>query len=503
MRQRLALLIAPLMIGLFAAPLLAPPAIAAAAKTTLTVDLANDAATLDPQLQWDTDSYTVYRNIFDNLLTRDSQGKIVPQVATSWHYTDPRTIVFNLRTDIRFQDGAKLTPADVAFSIRRITDPKFRSPQQSQFDVIRSAQVTGPAQVTLHLKTPYAPLLAQLVKLSIVPKAYVEKVGNTAFNQHPIGSGPYRLKQWQHGVQIVLAANDAYWGGKPPFRTVIFRDVPADSTRLADLRTGRADIDHQMTADDAKAIMHDKKLQVLSTPTERVGYLFMNAAHGPTKNVLVRRAIAMAIDRKTIIEALLQGYAKPVNILLTPASFGYVPDIPAWPYDPKQARALIKKAGAAGAHLTFLTSPSYNRQITEAIQQMLDDVGLKVSITQVDQPTFLRRRQGPPAGAGNLSQGLWSCACQDADGVIWPLFHSGSIWSKYSNPAFDKAVDAARTTLDPKQRLADYRTAFTILHRDVPGIGLYQAYAIYGARRQLQWKPTPNEAFFVKDMRWK
>ncbi len=497
MRRRL-----PLLVALLTVPLLTQPA-RAAGKTTLTVDLANDAATLDPQLQWDTDSYTVYRNIFDNLVTRDVTGKIVPQVAAAWHYVNPTTIVFTLRRDIRFQNGTSLTAADVVFSIRRITNPSFRSPQLSQFDTIRSVDITGPDQVTLHLKTPYAPLLAQLVKLSIVPKAYVEKVGNTQFNEHPIGSGPYRLERWKHGVEIVLAANGAYWGGKPPFPAVIFRDVPSDATRLADLRTGRADIDHQMTPDDAKAIARDPALKVLSTPTERVGYLFINAAYGPTKNVLVRRAIAMAIDRNAIIQALLQGYAKPVNILLTPASFGYVSDVPAWPFDPKAARALLEKAHAVGAHLTFLTSPSYNRQITEAIQQMLDNVGLKVAIDQVDQPTFLRRREGPAAHAGNLAQGLWSCACQDADGTIWPLFHSGSIWSKYSNPAFDKLVDAARTSLDPKQRLADYHAAFEILHRDVPGIGLYQAYAIYGARKQLQWMPTPNEAFFVMSMRWK
>ena len=115
----------------------------------------------------------------------------------------------------------------------------------------------------------------------------------------------------------------------------------------------------------------------------------------------------------------------------------------------------------------------------------------------------MRDRQGTPENAGSLGFGLWSCACQDADGTIWPLFHSGSIWSKYANPEFDKAVDAARQTLDEKLRLADYKTAFEILHRDVPGIGLYQADALYAARQQLQWTPTPNEAFFIMDMSWK
>jgi peptide/nickel transport system substrate-binding protein len=133
---------------------------------------------------------------------------------------------------------------------------------------------------------------------------------------------------------------------------------------------------------------------------------------------------------------------------------------------------------------------------------MLGDIGLKVNISSTDQPTFLKRRQGNPNEAGSMSTGNWSCACQDADGVIYPLFRSGSIWSKYSNPDYDAAVDAARATLDEGKRLADYKKAFQLLERDVPGIGLYQNVAIYAARKELQWQPTPNESFFVFDMKW-
>ena len=473
-----------------------------AQKDTLLVDLSSDVTTMDPHLQWDTNSYSVYRNLFDNLLTRDTSGKIVPQVATAWHYADPLTIVFDLRSDIAFQDGGKLTPDDVAFSVRRITTPDFKSPQLSQFDQITAAEMTGPAQVTLRTKTPYPVLLSQLVKLSIVPKAYVEKVGDQKFNQEPMGSGPYKLRSWQRGVQSILDASDAYWRGKPPFRSVVFRAVPDGNTRIADARTGRADITGGLTPDDAAALKSERDLKVLSVATERVAYLFVNAQWGATKDKRVRQAIAMAIDRDTIIKALQQGYANPVDILLAPVDFGYVPDVKGWPFDLARARALVKEAGAEGATIQFLTAPAYDRRLNEAVQQMLADVGLKVDIVSVDFPTYLKRRQGRPEEAGNLAQGRWSCACQDADGVIFPLFHTGSIWSKYSNPEFDAAVDAARTTLDEKQRLADYHKAFEIMRDEVPGIGLFQDYALYLARRELQWTPTPNEAFFIMDMKW-
>ena len=491
-----ALLAAALLTAIGAAP-------AQAQKTELTIDLAADAATLDPQLQWDTDSYSIYRNIFDNLVTRDAGGVIVPQVATAWHYTDDTTLVFDIRPGITFHDGAPLTAEDVAFSVNRIIDPALKSSQLSQFDQIGSAEVTGPAEVTLHTKSPYPVLLAQLVKLSIVPKAVVQKLGDAEFNQHPIGSGPYKLRSWQHGVATTLDAVPTYWRGAPPFASVVFRAVPDVTTRVADLRAGRVDLARGLSPDDAEALKSERGVQLLTIPTERVAYLSINALAGPARDVRVRRAIAMAIDRETLISALQQGYARPVKEVLTPANFGYTADVPAWPFDPDAARKLIKEAGAEGATLQFITSLVYDRRLNEAVQQMLTDVGLKVDIVMMDQPSFLRRRQGPAADAGTLSQGRWSCACQDADGVIFPLFRTGSVWAKYANPKFDALVDAARATLDADKRGRDYRDAFQILHDEVPGIGLFQDVAIYGASPHLQWQPTANEAMFVFDMRWK
>ena len=471
-------------------------------RESITIDLPNDAATLDPHLQWDTDSYTVYRNIFDNLVTRDASGKIVPQVAASWRQVDDTTIEFTIRPGLKFHDSSPLTAEDVAFSIRRIIDPALRSPQLSQFDQIASAEPVGD-KVILKTKAPYPALMAQLVKLSIVPKAVVERVGAQAFNLAPVGSGPYKLRSWQRGVATTLDAVPDYWRGRPPFDTATFRIVPDVATRIADLQTGRADIVRQLGPDEAVRIKADPKLQVLAAPTERIGYMFINALAGPTQDLRVRRAIAHAVDRKTLIEALLQGYGKEVDIVLTPANFGYVEGIGGNAFDPAKAKALLKDAKAEGAQLSFLTSPAYDRRLVEALQQMLQDVGFKVDIQTSDHPTFLRRRQGRPDEAGSISLGRWSCACQDADGVIFPLFRTGSIWAKYSNAEFDKEVDAARSTLDDAKRLTHYRRAFEILRDEVPGLGLYQDYAIYGARREILWQPTANESFFLFDMKWR
>ncbi len=433
----------------------------AAGKETLTVGLQSDPASLDPQVQWDTDSYTVYRNIFDNLVTRDADGKIVPQIAKSWRYASDTEIDFEIRSDVVFHDGSALRPEDVVFSVKRITTPAFKSPQLSQFNTIVDAKVAAPGVVRLTTSSPYPALLSQLVKLSIVPETAVKKLGDVDFNQQPLGSGPYRFVSWQRGVRVTLDANPAYWRGKPPFEHVEFRGVPDAAARVADLRTGKSDVIRGLYPDDTLSIVNDPNLTILSVPTERIGYMFVNALWGPTADVRVRQAIAHAVDRKLIIDALLAGYGKMVNI-----------------------------------------APVYDQRVVQAIQQMLGEVGLKVRISSTDFPTYLKRRQGNPEEAGNLSTGNWSCACQDADGVIYPLFRSDSIWSKYKNPEFDAAVDAARSTLDEPKRLVQYRKAFELLERDVPGIGLFQNVAIYAARKELVWKPTPNESFFVFDMKW-
>lgn len=196
--------------ALLAAGLLLTAAPAMAGRDLFVVDTVGSPASLDPHVQWDPDSYFVYRNVFDNLVTRDATGKIVPQIATSWTYESDTVVVLKLRTDVVFHDGSRLTPEDVVFSIKRVTDPAFKSPQLSQYDSIIGAEVTGPDSVKLTTKVAYPVLLAQLTKMSVVPRAVVEKLGNEAFNTAPVGSGPYKLTGFARGVRTELAAMPGY-----------------------------------------------------------------------------------------------------------------------------------------------------------------------------------------------------------------------------------------------------------------------------------------------------
>lgn len=479
-------------------------ALTPAGTRTLVIDLPGDAATLDPGLQYDTNSYPVYRNIFDQLLGRDAKsGKIEARIATSWKAVSPTEWDFVLRKDVKFHNGDPLTADDVKFSIDRILDIDFKSPQYQNLSPIAEVRVVDPATVRVVTKSPYPVLVAQLVNLSIAPAKYTREKGAAALNTAPVGSGPYRFVEWKKGESVTLAAAGSYWRGKPYFDTVTFRAVPERATRVADLQSGTADLAAGLITDDVKRLSSDAKLRVITGNTERVAYVAFNVlGKGPTAKREVREAIAAAIDPKKIIDTLLGGQAEPVRTLLTPLHFGYDASLPAFAYDPQKAKEALARAGlGSGVTVTFLTSPVYDQGIVQAIQGQLEAVGITVKIQSTDFPTYLKKIQGPEHDWGDIRFGQWSCACLDADGVIYPLFRTGSIWSSYSNPAYDVAVDGARNTLDEGKRAALYSTALRLLHSDVAAYGTWQVRSISGARATLDWQPTVDEQFFVFDMK--
>lgn len=469
---------------------------------SLTADLASYPASLDPGLQYDTDSYSVYRNIFDQLVHRDAKTReIKPWLATKWKQSDPNTWIFTMRKGVKFSDGTPLTAADAAFSIQRILDPKFASQQNANFSAIANATGSGD-RLMITTKYPSPTLLTYLTTLSVVPMAHVQKAGNEAFNVHPVGSGPYSFVSSIPGSQVVLKRNDSWWGPKPQIKDVTFRAVPSAASRVADLKSGKADIADSMTPDSATQLKGAGDLKVLSAPTERVSYLAFNTIKGgPTNDPRVRQAISLAINYKSLINDLEQGYAKPVNSVLTPLAAGYPKSLPDYAYDPAKAKSLIKQAGVAGKTIVMATSPTYDPQIVQSIQANIQDAGLKVSIRNSDQATYLKKVQSPAHDWGSIRFGQWSCSCLDADGVAYPLFRSGTVWSSYSNPQFDALVDRARQTIEAKSRTDMYSKAYQILDEDLPGIGLFQIESIYGASGKLRWTPDAQQSFFVSDMK--
>ncbi|MET3601263.1 ABC transporter substrate-binding protein [Martelella mangrovi] len=478
-------------------------AIAAQAKDTLTIDLVNEPATLDPQKQWNPDSYYVYRNIFDNMLTRDNDGEIVPQVATEWEQVSDTEVVFTLRDDIVFHDGEKLTADDVVYTIERITDPDFASPQLSQFNKIIKAEAIDDHTVKLTTDGSYPALLAQLVKLSIIPEHVASAMTPEEFNAHPVGSGPYALEAWNRGVDVVLKRNDDYWGDKGPFATVIFKGVPEAATRLANLQAGAADLVVTLDSDLATQLETSGKGKPLAVNTERVAYFALNSQQAPLDNPELRKAIGYAIDREGIVEGVLAGYPKVVDEMLSPAHFGYSGEIDGYAYDPDKAAEMIAAIGPdAEVEMQLATAPVYDQRVVQAVQQMLNDAGMNVSLKMTDMATWLKDQQSSNDVAPMLTFSRWSCACQDPDGIMYPLLHSSSNWSRVSDPEIDALLDEARSELDEEKRADLYRQVNEIAVDNAYILPLYQAAIIYGAAEALEWQPTSNESMFLNRMSW-
>ena len=477
---------------------------ARAAGDVLNVDLVNEPTTLDPHMQANHDSFAVYRNIFDNLVARDDDGRIVPQIATAWRFVSDTEVEFDIREGVVFHDGSKLTVDDVVFSVRRIIDPALRSPQLSNFNRITAAEPVGPGKMRVRTAAAYPVLLAQLVNLSIVPRAVVERVGQEAFIQSPVGSGPYRFVSWQRGSRVILAANTSYWGEKPSFARVEFSAVPDAATRIANLRTGRSDLAVTLNPDHVAELSADRRAQPVTVLTERVAVLRINTLAGPLADLRLRRAVWHAIDRDLIVQTLLGGFDRVVPIFGSPASFGWIEGVEGPRFDPALAKRLVQEAGpAAQRELVFNTAPVFDQRVVQAIQQMLGEVGLRVRIAMFDTAAYMRRATGNPEESGDLAMERWTCTCADVEGILEPLFRSTSTWARYRNPEMDRALDAGRSTLVPEERLRAYRQVYDLIARDVATVPLYQQAVVYGTARQLVWRPTPQEGMFVNRMRWR
>ncbi len=486
--------------GLLAGVALAVLALPAYARD-ITVDLSGEPSSLDPQVQWNPDSYYVYRNVFDNIVTRDNAGEIVPEIATDWEQTSDTTLALTIREGVTFHDGSPLTPEDVVYSVKRIIDPAFASPQLGQFNQITDASAEGNV-VTLTTDGPYPALLAQLVKLSVVPQAVVEEMGAEAFNAAPVGSGPYVFEEWNRGVSVTLTRNEDYWGEAGPFETAVFRAVPDAATRVADLLAGTADLVVGIDADAAAQLAGNDAVQVLSAPTERVGYMGMNLDKPPFNDLEMRRAASLSIDRQGIVDGLLMAGEVPLAQMASPAHFGYAEGIEPFEYDPDAARAITEaNPELAATPVTLATAPVFDQRIVQAVQQMLDDAGFSVEISMTDMPTYLADAQAEDrAERPALSFGRWSCACQDADGIAYPLLHSSSNWSRVADPEIDALLDEARVSLDEQVRLDAYAEVAQLVRENYYLLPMYQAAVLYGAASDITFEPTANESLFLNRM---
>ena len=464
---------------------------------TLIFGRGGDSTSLDPAVVTDGESLNVTDNIFDNLVTHKiGTTQIVPGLARSWTISkDGLSYTFELREGVQFHDGTSVDAAAIKFSFMRQKDKNhpaygFAGPyvyftSLGLDKIITSIHVDAPHRVTFKLSRKEAPFLATLAmqSLAIVSPTAVMK-HKADFGRHPVGSGPFQFKSWSKNQKIVLTANKNYWEKPPYLKSVIFRSIPDNGTRLLELMAGRIHIMDNPNPDDLEVVRKRLKDRVTinTKPGFNIGYLALNMDKKPFDNKLVRLAIAHAINKQGIVDAVYDGQAQPAVNPLPPSLWGYNNDISDHTYNPQRAKELMKEAGLAkGFDTTLWAMPvprpymPDGRKVAEVIQADLAKIGIRAKIVSYEWGTYLDKAQ-----QGEHDMGLfgWTGDIGDPDNFLYVLLDKDSAkkpaqnYSFYRSEELHQILMKAKTTFDQEARATLYRQAQKIIHGDVPMVPL-------------------------------
>jgi len=459
---------------------------------------------LDPRQGTDAQSERLGALIFDALVKKDEHYNLAPWLATSWEQPDPLTWVFHLRDGVHFQDGRPLEAEDVVWTIESLIDPKLTenltggqliSAKAGALGNVERAEARDQLTVVVHMKRPDAGLLFNMSDglFGVVPRGSGANLG-----LHPVGSGPYRFVSQVQDKDVVLERAPHCWSDAMPgnglraheIRRLQVNIVPDTITAALEVEKGSADAESNvLTLDMVHAMRDSKQVETSSGPGSNVWYLNFNTRDGALKDKRVRQAIAYAIDRPTIMEALWRGHARLATTLLPPGHWAAASDseIATYPHDPARAAALLESAGYhAGAdgvrlRLTLKISTDETARLTAiAMQQQVRAAGIALTIRSAEFGTFY---SDVTRGMFQMYMLKWVGSNEDPD-IFRYMYSSdrfppkGANRGHYVNPHVDALLARAATeTGSPEEvqarRRAEYVEVQKILADEMPSVPLW------------------------------
>lgn len=483
-------------------------------ETIFTFGSSGDAVKLDPADVTDGESIQRMDNIHEGLVQyKSGTTEIEPCLATDWEVSaDKKTITFNLRKGVQFHHGfGEMTADDVVFSFARQYDKNNWYHDKGEwaywhymFTDIESVEKISDYKVAVHMKQPNAAMLTSLAMFTvcIVSEDAAEEYGDDYF-KNPVGTGPFEFVEWVQDDHITLRAFDDYWDGRASIDQLVFRVIDDPSARLMALQTGEVDGIEHIDPMQLQTIRDNPDLTLMSQAGMNVGYIALNCGEGytdengngkwdageeaevpgvltvdgeePFQDIRVRRAIAHAIDKESIVRNLYQGAASVAKEGMPPVLFGYNNEIDGYEYNPTKAKELLEEAGYGdGFTVTLWHMGSTSRpyfpvptEIAEAIQADLADIGITVELFTEDWGTYL---QDTEAGKHHMAMLGWSGDNGDPDNFLNVLYSqdkavvgaAGNIGFK-KNPEFQELLDKALTTYDQDKRAEYYKEANKLL----------------------------------------
>lgn len=475
---------------------------------TFDIAIGIDLDTLDPAQMTTTTVANVVDYSVETLTKLDKKGKTRPALAKSWDVSDDgRTVTFNLREGVTFQDGTQLNAEAVKFSLERLLDPKVEAPQRAPYETIEKVDAVDDMTIELQLgrPTPALPSALSATTSAIVSPESVNKEGNSYGNiVHPVGTGPYSFISYQKGDRVVFERNDDYWGPKPHYERVVFRIAPEAATRESMLRAGQAEMIMLPPVPDLEALQKAPDTDVLMAPSDRTIFLAMQTPKPPLDDPRVRQALNYAVNKEAIIENILFGGAEPMDAPVAPIIEGYC-SVGSYEYNPKKAKQLLAEAGVRDLSVTLGTPTGrylQDRQFADAIAGNLRDVGVDAQLRTMDWASYLSGINVPLKQQKFDMHVLgWAPSFPDASQQML-VFRSdqrppnGLATAHYSNKKVDSLVARADQELDAEKRRQLYCDAWKIIWKEAPWIFLWvQKFPIAYSSDVTGISYLPNEKF--------
>jgi ABC-type transport system substrate-binding protein len=467
---------------------------------TLVVAIPQATVQLDPAIAG-SNGYGDILPLVDNItegLTRFKPGtiEIEPALAESWEVSeDGLQYVFTIRPGVTFHDGTPLDAKAVETNFLRQFDEDNPLHQESMvyagivFADVESVKATGDMELTVTMSRPSVLLPGNLAIFAagIVSPTALEAEGADV-GQSPVGTGPFKFDSWTKDVELVLVANEDYWGGgRPALDRVVWRTIADDTVRLSELQTGSIDVANQIDFKDAPDIEGDENLQLITGPFLNVQFLAFNQAIPPFDNPSLRMAVQQAINKESIAEVVASGHYTLGAGPIAPTLLGYDPSLAErYPYDPERAKSLIAESG-----LSDISFDLYNRANTfwpvlgQLIQSDLAAVGITVNLKSLEDAEFLDQ-----VNTGDVQAFLndWTWDNGDPDNVMFSLFtHERAVTRLgYKNERVNELNLEAQVTADPDARTTLYVEAQKLIMDDAIMVVLGYPEKAIGAQATVQ-----------------
>jgi peptide/nickel transport system substrate-binding protein len=487
----------------------------------LRIGLSSNPQSADPHFFNNDAMSAMLSHVYETLITLDPETKLVPGLATSWRAVNDNTWEFKLRPGVKFHDGSPLTANDVVFSLSRPATIINSPSSFVQFTRnITNTKVIDDTTLLLTTATP-APLLPNdLTRIFIVSRKAAEKATTDDFNQNKVaaGTGPFKMVKYTRGEGTQLARNDAYWGTKPAWATVHLRFLPTDSARMSALLSGDVQMVENVQANLVSQFKSNKDLTVFEKVSSRVLFLFTDhrdtspyvtdtagkpLEKNPIQDARVRLAMSKLIDRNVLAERVLDKLGVPTGNLAAPGMFGFNPKLKPEPFDMEGAKKLLAEAGYPNGFGLTIFGPNdryiNDEQVMQTIGQMFSRGGIATKVTVTPMSNFVGQASKKTLGVGLLGWGVGGGEPSSPLRGLLATTNSekglgGNNWSSYSNPAYDKLITDALSTVDDKKREKLMQDAAELaLKKDQAIIPLYNQVATWATRKGYSYVPRVDE----------